>query len=374
MPKNKLNLVELYAGTARSAAAFKRWRRVRTGLLVDNDQFAFDTHFQNDPGAPYLRASVASLSPQAVESYAGGRVDILVGCPPCQGFSDAVHRPLGDPRNRHLWHFATLAAALRPLAVALENVPLAGATRRFANFVERMESLGYRATWGVLNAALRGSTQCRHRLIYIAFRGDVGVDPTIPAPTHGGQRTYFNYAQRRFMKLATEPMTLLCESPGARRVRGKAPYQEAVRPDKTNNIPTVQETLVGLPDVGSASADALSHLLWAHSPATRRRMAHVPEGGRWTGGRDHFSQAYGRLHRFGLANTLTTFFPNSGSGRFWHPQENRAITIREAARLQGFPDEFLFLPQAVATSRLIGNALDSRLADVTYEVIRRCLG
>ena len=103
-------------------------------------------------------------------------------------------------------------------------------------------------------------------------------------------------------------------------------------------------------------------------------MARVPEGGRWSGGEDHFSHSYGRLHRRGLARTVTTFFSNPGSGRFWHPTEERCLSVREAARLQGFPDSFRFpSDDAIRACGLVGNALDGVLAETSYGVIRDAL-
>jgi site-specific DNA-cytosine methylase len=102
-------------------------------------------------------------------------------------------------------------------------------------------------------------------------------------------------------------------------------------------------------------------------------MGRVPEGGRWRGGENYYSQCYGRLHRRGLARTITTYFPNPGSGRFWHPTENRALTLREAARIQGFEDEVIFLPPYSRSVDLVGNALDSSIASITYKIIRGCL-
>jgi DNA (cytosine-5)-methyltransferase 1 len=370
---SRYNFVELYAGTARSTEAFRSWKRTRIGLLVDRDRFAFETYFQNRPDAPYLVRSVARMSAREIEAYAGGRVDILVGCPPCQGFSDTGARDPADGRNRHLTHFAMLAQSLKPLAVAMENVPLAANTQRFSAFVRRMDELGYRSTWGVLNAALRGSAQCRHRLIYVGIRDDVGVEPVLPKPTHGGTGQYFSYSQRKLLPVQMDRVSILSEAPAVRRVRTLGPYRDDEAVLGKLPIPNVANAWEDLPALGSNSADALGHYAWKHTVGMRRRMANVPEGGRWSGGIDHFSQSYGRLHREGLSNTLTTFFSNPGSGRFWHPVENRAITLREAARLQGFPDSFKFFPEAMASCRVIGNALDVQLAGVSYDVIRACL-
>src|SRR6185436_17956887 len=164
----RLNVVELYAGTARSADAFRDWARCRVALLVDRDEFAASVYKQNHPDAPYLVGNLSRITPGEIQQLAGGPVDVLLGCPPCQGFSDTGSRDPDDWRNRHLTRFRLFVEALRPLAVAMENVPLAGGGRRFKRFVSSLERLGYRATWGILNSALRGSAQCRHRLLYVA--------------------------------------------------------------------------------------------------------------------------------------------------------------------------------------------------------------
>lgn len=138
--------------------------------------------------------------------------------------------------------------------------------------------------------------------------------------------------------------------------------------------PSVDDVIGDLPPINGLEATKLHHKQWQHSPITIRRMETVEEGGRWSGGDDHFSQAYGRLHRRGFARTITSFFPNAGSGRFWHPSENRALSLREAARIQGFPDSFKFLGNDSENCVLVGNALDKALADLTFEIIARCCG
>lgn len=103
-------------------------------------------------------------------------------------------------------------------------------------------------------------------------------------------------------------------------------------------------------------------------------MRDVEEGGRRRTVKSYYGAAYARLHRYGLARTITTYFSNAGSGRYWHPTANRAITLREGARLQGFPDDFKFLGGALqSNATLVGNALDAELANATYRSIRRAL-
>jgi DNA (cytosine-5)-methyltransferase 1 len=366
-----LHIVELYAGTARSAEAFRRWRRCRVSLLVDHDEYAARTYRMNYPRAPYIVQDLAKMSAGQLLASAGGQVDVLLGCPPCQGFSENGQRNPHDPRNRHLSHFARLAEELRPLAVAMENVPLAGDTPQFRGLVRRLGRGGYASTAGIINAALRGSTQSRQRLVFLAIRGDVRVAPVFPPATHGGTGEYFSYRFGCMRTLDSDRAGMLGIPASIFHVRELLGHWENdLGPER---IPDVETTLGGLPAIGTTEAARLAHQPWAHCREQLRRMARVPEGGRWDGGKDHYSQSYGRLHRRGLARTITTAFPNAGSGRFWHPTENRSLTLREAARIQGFPDSFTFIPPFSLGAFLVGNALDRAIADLTYQVIRNCL-
>lgn len=363
----QLNVVELYAGTARSCEPFKRWKRAKIALLVDDNQYAKDTYLHNFPNAPYLRGNLLRMTPKQIEAHAGGSVDILLGCPPCQGFSEIGSRGGSDPRNQHVTRFGEFIAALRPVALAIENVPLLAASKRYRKLCDLLDDLDYRWTAGILNAALRGSSQCRQRVVLIGIRGNLKAQPDFPAPSHGGSIKYFNYGHRRMMRLDQDPVGLLGRTPSTQRTEQLLPYREIVL--GRHPIPTVGEAIMDLTE-HAAEAARLSHVPRKHSRQILRRMALVPEGGRWRGGVDHYSQSYGRLHRHGLARTITGYFNNPGSGRYWHPVENRALTVREAARIQGFPDSFHFTSPLSAAADQVGNALDSALAEVVYRVIR----
>jgi site-specific DNA-cytosine methylase len=367
----KLRVVELYAGIGRTWAPFKQWRQCELALLVDSDQLACDNYTDNFPKAPYWRRDLLWVRPSELQQEAGGRVDVLLGCPPCQGFSDTGKRDPDDPRNVHVSVFGSFAVALRPLAIVMENVPLLASSRRFRLFTTRLERAGYTWTAAILNAALYGSCQTRQRLLFVAFRNDLGKAPSIPAPTHGGNGRYFAYHSRKFKSIQSDPGELLGTTPGTTRLQKMAP---AIKNLGRSPIPTIADALSGLPPVGSADGVAMSHTMWQTSPAMTRRMSNVPEGGRWRGGEDHFSHAYGRLHRHGLARTITTYFANPGSGRFWHYAEDRPITVREAARIQGVEDDFLFQGPQSGAARLIGNALDRALAEAAYLTVRKGLG
>jgi DNA (cytosine-5)-methyltransferase 1 len=363
--------VELYAGIARTWDAFRSWKRCKLGLLVDINQLALDNYIGNHPSAAYLRRNLQWMKPSELEAKCGGRVDILLGCPPCQGFSDTGKRDPDDPRNVHIDVFGRFVKGLMPLAVAMENVPLVANSTRFTRFTEMLDALGYRWTVQIVNAAQYGSCQTRQRLLLVAVHGSVKAEPKIPTPTHGRKGRYFSYQRRRIVPMGDSEAEFLGITPATYRLASKINVNKMI--SGRRRVPNVGEVISGLPPLETAEADALTHIRWPSSPVMRRRMANIPEGGRWRGGDDHFAHSYGRLHRRGLARTITTYFANAGSGRFWHPTENRPLTVREAGRIQGIEDAFRFQGPLSLISDLVGNALDSAIANIARQTVQECL-
>jgi DNA (cytosine-5)-methyltransferase 1 len=370
--KRKLNVIELYAGTGRSVEPFRKWKRATISLLVDSSNLAHKTYRTNYANAPYVRRSLLHMTSREIVAKAGGRIDVLLGCPPCQGFSESGKRNPNDPLNSHMTRFAGVIEATRPLAVALENVPVAASSREYRSLIEVLERGQYRWTSLLANAIQYGSCQSRQRLLLVAVRKDVGVDPTLAAPTHGNNRRVFSYATGTYRSVALHQTEMLGIAPSTQRLAGK---QSSDWSGTLGNRPakTLWECIGNLPSVATSEARRLHHAPWQHSASLRRRMARIAEGAQWSGSADYFSQSYGRLHRNGFARTITGYFPYAGCGRFWHPIENRSLTLREAARIQGFPDSFIFTEQSQKAAKLVGNALDSVFASICYESIRSAL-
>jgi DNA (cytosine-5)-methyltransferase 1 len=362
-------IVELYAGTARSAEPFRAWKHGEIALLADSSNFAKKTYLANFPDAPYVKLNLATTTLSDVVRRAGGRIDVLLGCPPCQGFSESGKRDPDDPRNSHMGRFARIIEAAKPKAIALENVPLSATSPEYQRVIAILEKLGYRWKATIANAVQYGSCQSRQRLILVAFRGDLKVEPKFPAPTHGGNKRVFSYSSRTFRSIASHVTDMLGIAPSTQRL-ARGLVVSPVTELGSRKAKIVWDQIGDLPNVDTAAAIKTQHVKRRHSTAILQRMGHIAEGGQWSGASDHYSHSYGRLHRSGFARTITGFFPYAGSGRFWHPFENRSLTVREAARIQGFPDSFQFLDNTRKTASLVGNALDSVFATMCYNIIR----
>src|SRR5262249_39395474 len=143
---------------------------------------------------------------------------ILLGCPPCQGFSDTGKRDPDDPRNVHIDVFGRFVRGLMPLAVAMENVPLVANSVRFARFTRMLDRLGYSWTAEIVNAAQYGSCQTRQRLLLVAVHGDAKAEPKIPKPTHGRKGRYFSYQRRTLVQIRKFESEFLGITPAAYRM------------------------------------------------------------------------------------------------------------------------------------------------------------
>lgn len=276
----------------------------------------------------------------------------------------------------------------------MENVPQVLFHERFLALMQHLRS-NYEVRAAVLNAARYGVPQTRHRAFILAYRRDLGIVPTFPAPTHGfTARAVYNY-QLNSLELPENNLALGgifgADSITARRVNFADDFAEAEQIEQplvnvweaiedlshhdseTNEIDRINALGLDLSyreSLRASDCPITNHRVRVHDQRMQRLMRLIKEGEDLRAVQDesllpksHYSQAYGRLHRQGLARTITTYFCNPGSGRFLHPTRNRAITVREAARLQSFPDTFEFLGTQAEQMRLVGNAVPPLLAE-----------
>lgn len=266
-----------------------------------------------------------------------GQLDLLAGCPPCQGFSTVRtlngSRRVRDARNDLIFDFLRFAKKLKPKVLLLENVPGLRTDKRFKRFWKVLVRMGYELEFRVLDAADYGVPQRRRRLILLASR--------IGTPT-------------------------FCRRSRIRR--------------------TVRDAIGGLPHP-QKFADPLHQRMEERSFRIRKLIERIPKDG---GSRSSlgtrtqlkchrncngFKDIYGRMAWDDVAPTITTGCLNPSKGRFLHPSQNRAITLREAAILQGFPKRYRFPLERgrYCVANLLGNAIPSEFIERQGHQIARLL-
>lgn len=325
-PRNadfKPKAIDLFCGCGGMTLGLKM-AGFRVVGAVDIDPTAVETYTANHPEVKVLCRDIRDLDPAELLEATGSRpggVELLAGCPPCQGFSTLRTKNgrirVKDPRNDLLLDFLKFVEMLRPRAVIVENVPGLAADERFTFFRTKMGELGYLGDHQVLNAAEYGVAQRRRRLIYLA-----GLGFKIP----------FGRKSRRLRTV--------------RDVIGELPKAGAsgdpLHDSPERRSPRVMELIRLIPKDGGSRNDL---------PEEYRLECHKRCNG--------FKDVYGRMAWDRPAPTITSGCFNPSKGRFLHPEEDRAITMREAALLQGFPIDYKFTPvgNKTAVALMIGNAL-----------------
>lgn len=401
IPGARPGIVEVFAGIGSVARGFEEGAQTEALLLNDIDPIARKAYlaYAGDE-APYFARDIRNLRVDTLTRLLKERgVSGLLGCPPCQGFSDAGQRLESDPRNRLVGSYFRLLRQLRPRFFVMENVEGLLQYKVFKELIADISS-DYKIWSGVLNAALYGVPQTRRRAIVIGYRSDLAVTPTMPLPTHLGTRPVFDYGSQDYVDPSSKEGIVALGLVGGRTVdwtaelptyllqHGSGLKDLVLVGDAIGDLPLAMESKDALPYVGGGSvyarglrdAGAFNHAPWKHRPDTIERLSVVTEGGVLLGdgvrgrSRQYFSQAYSRLHRDGLARTITTNFHNAGSGRFMHYEHVRTLTVREAARIQGIPDSFRFDFEMSFAERLIGNAFPQPMAKAIAEHVKSELG
>lgn len=282
--------------------------------------------------------------------------DVVVGGPPCQGFSLLGKRDANDERN-FLWReYANVLMLSRPKYFVLENVPAFAKSQQLTDLTAATLPGGdlkdFDFEWRVLNAADYGAPQARKRAIVLGWRRDVEA-PEFPAPTHVGRHASVRSA---FHGISSEVAGI--------------------------DLPARVSTSTGRDTRGPFRTTEL-HLGRRYAPISLARFASVPPGGNrwdlpedlqaqcWIGHHSGSGDVMGRLHWDKPSVTIRTEFFKPEKGRYLHPTAPRAITHLEAARLQGFTDEHLWVGSKTSIAKQIGNAVPRWLGEaVAREILK----
>lgn len=346
----ELTAIDAFAGAGGLTVGLKA-AGFRVVAAVELEKHAFATYKANHPEVRCLKQDIATVSGSALLKHAGtDHIDLLAGCPPCQGFTSltAKYKKKEDPRNQLVLEMARLTEETLPRAVMMENVP--GLTRKgdglYQQLRDRLEALGYRLTDGVLQVADYGVPQLRRRLVML---GGLGFDIPLPNATHSRSPSA-ELVQWRTVRDAIEGMPIPLTMPEAKAL-GDIDRTDwhVVRQLSPRNLERIKAAIAGQ--------------TWTKTPEHLRPACHRD-------GYVGFTNVYGRMQWDHPAPTITGGCTTFSKGRFGHPEADRTISVREAARLQTFPDDYrLDTPYMDYVCNMIGNALPCDFAEA---ISRKC--
>lgn len=279
--------------------------------------------------AQFLERDISKVTCKELRGLFGkAELTVLAGCAPCQPFSTYAQRYELDGKDGKwglLYEFARLAQGSRPDVITMENVPTVAKHEVFHDFVDTLKRLGYTVSFNVVDSAKYGVPQTRRRMVLLASKhGDISMI----SPTHVKPQTV-RQAIGRLRAISA----------------GEAAPRDKLHTASTLTPKNLQRIRASKP--GGTWRDWPQHLVSA---------CHRAESGRTYPG------VYGRMTWDQPAPTMTTQCYGFGNGRFGHPEQDRAISLREAAILQSFPRSYEFMPpdgevNFTALGRLIGNAV-----------------
>lgn len=370
-------IIDLFAG-----AGGMTWGWVRAGFRalagIDNDEAATRTHDLNfgHEGCLSLHEDLTSFSPKDLAERMGGRPERLlavVGGPPCQGWSKAgrgklrslrgrAHSLLNDPRNSLYRQFVEYVRYFKPPVLVMENVPgmlnLEG--RNVADeVVDNFREIGYRSTYSVVNARWFGVPQDRRRLIFIGVREDLEVELDTSDLEEFGP--YFRTDIAGLTREETVLRQALKDLPAvAHGIRDEEQQYRRPRGRLSRYAETMREGCNGQID---------DHVCRWHNDMDLEAFSLMSQGGVYADlperlqryRTDIFPDKYRRLEWNGLSGTVTAHLAKDCYQHI-HPIQDRTISIREAARIQSFPDAFQFHGNMGDRYRQIGNAVPPLLA------------
>ena len=340
----RVEVVDLFCGIGGLSYGMKTaGLHILAGFDLDHTcQYAYETN----TGGEFIFKDIKEVTPEDINyRYSKGAIKVLAGCAPCQPFSSYAFKNKEKDPNKYdlLYEFGRLVKEVNPDIVTMENVP---SIRKFKlkpvldDFIALLHHENYEVWCDVVYCPEYGVPQTRKRLVLVASKfGKIGLLP----PTHS-----------------------------------------------KNNYVTVRDTIGELPILraGEQDPEDLLHKCSALSKLNMRRIQCTPEGGGWKSWpqelvldchkRDSgksFGSVYGRMKWDAPSPTMTTQCTGIGNGRFGHPSQDRAISVREAALLQTFPTDYKFFKDEknislTVASRYVGNAVPPRLGEIiAYSII-----
>lgn len=338
---------------------------------IDNWKVALKTFELNHPDSKVYCWDIRELDPLKILKEVGLKpeeLDCIVGGPPCQGFSKNVRassRFLEDPRNQLFREYLRFVRLMKPKTIVMENVAeiynaFSGTVRE--EVIKTLGELGYKVDVRVLYAPDYGVPQRRRRCFFFASR--VGSQPVLPSPTH--QPT----SEGQLFRLPeyNSAWSAISDLPSLKNGEGEDGIKYPTKPQNDFQKKMRRESKVIRNHIARKLSDIQFRRLSSIGPG--QAIKDLPEEIRPKGG---YSGAYGRLDYEMIAPTITRWVFHPGSGRYGHPTDIRTITMREAARLQSFSDDFQFVGSYTDIAGQIGNAVPPLMMEAVAQSVLSCL-
>lgn len=354
----RYNVIDLFCGCGGFSKGFQQAGfDIRLGVDMWKD--ATITYKHNFPSAVVLNEDIVNISGEDILNKAGiqkDEVDVIIGGPPCQGFSVSGKRMIDDERNKLYKSFVELLYVLKPKVFVMENVP--GLVRLFKGqiaeqVIKDFTSVGYKVQMKILSADNYGVPQQRKRVFFVGLNENVFKNKVVyeyPIP---------------FMGVGTNVPAWTCKDaigdldflPEDKLLGEKIPYKKE---------PTCQYQR----DMRKDSEYVLNHSVTIHKEKTREIIALVPDGGNYK----NLPEELQNTRKVHIAWTRMDsnkpcFTIDTGHNHHFHYKENRVPTVRESARIQSFPDNFEFIGIKTSQLKQVGNAVPPLLAEAVAKNI-----
>ena len=317
--RQPVTYVDLFSGAGGMSLGFDM-AGFENVFSIDCDRDSCRTYRENMPAHTLIESNIESLTNDRILKITNGReVDLVIGGTPCQGFSMAGNigrRFIDDPRNHLFKEFARVVRLLRPKFFVIENVARLythnnGRTR--SNILSLFAKIGYDAECRVLNAADFGIPQFRRRILIIGNR--LGLENKFPRPTH-----------TEYIPIKTKIESL-----------------PALRSGESSSIP--------------------NHVAMNHTVQMLEKMSFVQDGGTREMIPKYIRPRSGDVRKYmKYDSNLPSVCVTGDMRKIFHYSQNRALTVRELARIQSFPDDFVFYGSSISQQQQVGNAVPPKLA------------
>lgn len=333
------------------------------GLSLGFEQSGFDVVFANEydpsiaaaykenhPNTEMLVADITTVDFDKTFTEYSGKIDVVIGGPPCQGFSQKGQRKtIHDERNFLFKFYVKVVEKVQPKYFIMENVPnlLTAEGGYFKKEIETLfNGMGYNLNMGILNASDYGVPQNRRRAVIIGKRGSPA--PLLPKPIEKKVTIWDAISDLSYLESGQGSEEQAYINPP------QSAYQKQMR---------------------DGAKKLYNHVATNHSAIALERLSLIPpNSGKEFLPKEHltksiYSGTWTRIGKDEISVTITTRFDTPSSGKFTHPFLNRAITVREAARIQSFPDNFRFVGTKGSQMKQVGNAVPPLLAKSVAQVI-----